>query len=186
MSANGRGRRSVLAALAVATFGFGCANVRTVAAPGFAIEEGSTYAWVAVPILEAGSLALDDEALLDDLRAVVDARFTELGLVRRPRGSADYELRARVRIDKAQRDLDTEFSMYVAEQYEVGSLTLELDRAGDPAQHWEGTATEELRLVAVVSGGVIATRTFTDEEREWDLEGLVRDIAAHLPLVPAR
>lgn len=164
-----------LAVLAGAWSLAGCAT--TTSAETFDLTGRSSYRWRQDPVLLGTEPTAMDQAALEQLRAIVDRELGALGLQRMDKGDAELAVRAVLRTELLSQQNDPYFSLYVAEQYELGKLQLEFQDGTSGERLWRGECRHRLRTVQRVVGGSMQPQAVpTNEPRIWPIEEMARRV----------
>ncbi len=178
-------RRSPLRALAtglltatlLGTAGASCLGptVETRADASFDIAAVRTFAWGDIGEVEGA-----DGALADVLHQELDRRLDALGWQQVPEEDADVLVSYRTLVETLQRTNDPYFDFYAVEQYELGTLTIDVQDVVSEEPLWSGSASGELRLTAVVRGPSSNRLKPVQEKRDWQAAEKVEAILAAL------
>jgi len=171
-----------------------CSPVRVESAPAFEPAAVESYAWseastlpssdLAVETQAAETSAVDDPALLARARTAVDEELARRGIRKVDASQAAFLVQVSLGIETKVQQNDPYYSLFVAEKYEEGRLTIRLlDRAtGAPA--WSGECRQRLRYVARAFGGMTLRFEPVDEPRDWQLERMASRILSKLRAAP--
>jgi len=136
----------------------------------------STYAW-----LDEENREQSDRDLDAAIRRAIDTELERLGQRKAATSDADLIVSYSTEIESEDRESDPYVTGHVAEQIEFGILSIELldVNAGTPL--WKGSTREQLRISAVLFGGVTANQfSPTDAARNWNVEPRVAATIASL------
>ena len=131
-----------------------------------------TWAWsVHVP---------EEEPLDSEIRGAVEAELGELGLERVAASEASFLVDYWTTVERQKRNRDPYFSMYTADEVELGTITIELRDASTEEAVWTGSGRSRLRRSAVMVGPFSTGLTPTDDPRDWRAEEKVSAILRRL------
>ncbi|MEZ5967189.1 MAG: DUF4136 domain-containing protein [Planctomycetota bacterium] len=131
----------------------------------FTPETFATYAFAVTPGTVVAPAELDGS-----IRRAIEAELGRLGLRAADEKEAKLLVSYRTEIAVRQRFPDPYFSYYAAEEYEDGTLTVELRDAVSGEVAWRGSGQSELRRSGVLVGSLAGRLTATDDPREWRVE----------------
>ena len=140
-----------------------------------------SYAWKE-PVRYADGVESGEEGELSDferrVRRVLERR--DVLLVPKPR--AEVLLSGRILVERRPRALDPNYSVYSAEEFEVATLTLDVYDRKSRTLVWSDREQQRLRTTGQRFGGRLAEDfTPTDEQRDWQVYGMVDALLARLP-----
>jgi len=140
-----------------------------------------SYAWKE-PVRYADGVESGEEGELSDferrVRRVLERR--DVLLVPKPR--AEVLLSGRILVERRTRALDPNYSVYSAEEFEVATLTLDVYDRKSRTLVWSDREQRRLRTIGQRFGGRLAEDfTPTDEQRDWQVYGMVDALLARLP-----
>jgi len=159
----------------------GCAGVATDRDGSFDFAAVRNSAWKEPPQF-AGDAGDDDaEQLLTQVQRRIDRALTRrgIGLVDKP--EADVVLNATLRIETRVQDNDPQFAVFVAEEFEIATLEIEIFERVLRRSVWSGSSHDRLRYLSRATSGVEVRFVPTDEPRSWHLDDMVDRITAKLP-----
>ena len=169
---------AALGLLLLAAMGSSCVGIQVSSsgAPELRAAEIQGYAFV-----REGAVG-EADGLDAEIRGAIEAELAAHGL--RPTAPEDATLLIAYRTDveAKTRANDPFFEFFPAEEYEVGTLTIDLLDAGTQEAVWSGQGQSELRLSAVMVGPFATELTPTSERREWRVRRKVAAILDQLDL----
>ena len=142
-----------------------CTSIEIVSdiAPAPELADVDTYAWGEAPIPAEGTPELDAQ-----IRKAVEEEMEELGFQLTPRADAELFVSYSLDVVTNTRTRDPYFAMYAASEYEIGTLTLEIEDAATGETVYRASAQSELRESAVLAGPMTAELKSTGDPREWN------------------
>jgi hypothetical protein len=172
-------RATLVAAFCLAASG--CSGVDTDRDRSFDFAAVRNYAWKEPPQFAGDAAGDDAEVLLTQVQRRIDRALTRrgIGLVDKP--EADVVLSSKLRIETRVQDNDPQFAVFVAEEYEIAVLELEIFARAERRSVWSGRSQDRLRYVSRGTSGVEVRFVPTDEPRSWHLDDMVDRITAKLP-----
>lgn len=134
------------------------------------------YAW-----LDDAANSSVDAALDAEVRQAVDAELARIGQPRVPLAEADLIVSYSTSTELVNIESDAYVTGHVAEQHEIGTLTIELLSVDSGETLWRGSTEEKLRVSAVLYGGVSSTQFApTDSTPVWNVRERVEATIAQL------
>ena len=124
----------------------------------------------------------EPEGLDAEIRAAIEAELAARGLEPVAATEAGLLIAYRTEVEAKTRTNDPFFEFFPAEEYEVGTLTIDLLDARTQEAVWSGQGKSELRLSAVMVGPFTNELTPTSEKREWRIRRKVAAILDQLEL----
>ncbi len=156
-----------------------CSGVRTSGNPDFSLGAASTYAWSPTSPSEGSN---DAELPWDEFASAIGDGLRARGLEAVSAAEADVLVLLDLAIQERLKNNDPYFNLVVAERYEEGLLTLELQRRGKPEDNWIGERRHRLRTTAETFGGGLSTDwNKLDGPRDWRVAELVEQTLSRLP-----
>ncbi|MCK5941393.1 MAG: DUF4136 domain-containing protein [Planctomycetes bacterium] len=140
-----------------------------------------SYAWKEPPSY-ASPAAGGEPGELDDLARRVQRQLERRGieLVAKPR--ARVLLSATLRIETRVEQLDPNYSVYSAQQFEVCTMTLDVYDRERRQLVWSDRTTRRLRTTGHRFGRRLAEEfSPTDQPRDWQIHDMVDELIARLP-----
>ena len=155
----------------------GCASVRTEGQPP-PLSALATWAWKSVDHAALPHVAPDGTGLL--VHEALEQELGALGLREVPATEASMLVSFHVWVETRVRTNDPYFSLYAAEQVELGTVSIDLTDPRTGALAWRGSDTHELRVTAVLAGPFDQELTPRDAERRWRIRESVARIVREL------
>jgi hypothetical protein len=151
------------------------------------LSRGNTYA------LQPGRTVEDDDAetlrittgqepLADRIRRALEVALAGLGWQPAPPDEATWLVTLSATVENVVQVNDPYYWSFTAEQYEDGTLTLQLLDPQGRGVAWWGSATHRLRTTARAVGLFEKRWAETGEPRDWPVEEMVWAILDELPL----
>jgi hypothetical protein len=159
----------------------GCSGVDTNRDRSFDFAVVRNYAWKEPPQFVGDAEDDDVEGLLTQAQRRIDRALTRRGIALVDKSEADVVLSAKLRVETRVQDNDPQFAVFVAEEYEVGTLELEIFERLQRRSVWSGRSHDRLRYSSRATTGVEVRFVPTDEPRTWHLDDMVDRITAQLP-----
>ena len=169
-------------AIALAALLAGCAGGHPqLLDPDFDFGDVVSYAWKEAPRFDGGRAEGEDDELRDlERRVERDLERRGIRLVAKER--AQIVLSVSIAIETRERPLDPNYSVYSAEEFEVATLTLDVYDRKSRTLVWSDREQRRLRTIGQRFGGRLAEDfTPTDEQRDWQVYGMVDALLARLP-----
>ena len=147
--------------------------------PGFDAAAVDTYAWSAPPRFVSTTQALDP-SLLERVRVAIDEELERIGTRRVDKHRASFLVEASLDLELETQSNDPYYSLYIAEKYEEGRLTVSLYDTRTSRLAWRGECRHRLRYVARTMGGLSPRFVPTSEARDWQIEAMVERVVRRL------
>lgn len=144
--------------------------------------EQRTYAWVDEPLAGPdGSTREDLTELTLEARSLLTTALAERGFKGVREGDAAVLMALRLDVTEETRALDPYFAQDQVERYETGHLSLAAFAPITYDEIWRARSEVKLRTTAQGLGTLRVRWKELDEERSWQLDGLVSAVVERLP-----
>ena len=158
--------------LAIATLLASCANMDTQRDPNFDAASVRAFAWKSPPQV-SDPTGESNERVIDDVRRTVTREFEARGIERVTAGKADVLVEVMLSVQVRLQENDPNFSLFIAEKWEEGTMTVRLLDPATDRTLWHGSCGHRLRYSARSLGGTVPTFEPTGQRRDWRTEELV-------------
>lgn len=185
-SPRARGLAGVAMSCLVAAMAASCASVKIEGDADFRVEGGDTYYWD-FPLVSDPSGLGQPGLPWDDFSNAIESELSLLGVERAPRAEARWRLRLDLDVEVKYQNHDPYYSLYIAEKYEDGSVSLEWIDPSTGLTAWRSVSRHKLRdLERTMGGPVVHHWTPTGDPRDWHIDDVVTRILESVPIEATR
>ncbi len=124
----------------------------------------------------------DSEPLVAEVRVAIKEQLLGRGLRQVTRKEAEFLIDHELSVRTEVRTRDPFFGLDPVEQYEIGTLTIQVLEPSTNAPIWTGKASGDLRLSGVPVSPFQMRFAPTENPRNWKIEKRVEKILAEFPL----